>query len=70
MDKKIMSLCFLLLIVMAVTVTYVAYNQSASVEDQQSYVPADGNVADEDIIDEIDDSFIPEDDEIEIGEMV
>ena len=65
-----MSLCFLLLIVMAVTVTYVAYNQSASVEDQQSYIPADGNVTDEDIIDEIDDSFIPEDDEIEIGEMV
>ena len=70
MDKKIMSLCFLLLIVMAVTVTYVAYNQSSSVEDQQGYIPADGDVADEDIIDEIDDSFIPEDDEIEIGEMV
>jgi len=55
---------------MAVTVTYVAYNQSSSVEDQQGYIPADGDVADEDIIDEIDDSFIPEDDEIEIGEMV
>ena len=70
MDKKIMSLCFLLLIVMAVTVTYVAYTQSVSVENQQSYIPADGDVTDEDIIDEIDDSFIPEDDEIEIGEMV
>ena len=70
MDKKIMSLCFLLLIVMAVTVTYVVYNQSASLEDQQSYIPADGAVTDEDIIGEIDDSFIPEDDEIEIGEMI
>ncbi len=70
MDKKIMSLCFLLLIVMAVTVTYVASNQPSSVENQQSYIPADGAVTDEDIIDEIDDSFIPEDDEIEIGEMV
>ena len=70
MDKKIMSLCFLLLIVMAVTATYVAYTQSVSVENQQSYITADGDVTDEDIIDEIDDSFIPEDDEIEIGEMV
>ncbi len=65
-----MSLCFLLLIVMAVTVTYVAFNQPFSGENQQSYIPADGAVTDEDIIDEIDDSFIPEDDEIEIGEMV
>ena len=70
MDKKIMSLCFLLLIVTAVTVTYVAFNQPFSGENQQSYIPTDGAVTDEDIIDEIDDSFIPEDDEIEIGEMV
>ena len=70
MDKKIMSLCFLLLIVMAVTVTYVAFNQPSSGENQQSYIPTDGAVTDEDIIDEIGDSFIPEDDEIEIGEMV
>ena len=70
MDKKIMALCFLLLIVIAVTVTYVTSNQPSSVENQQSYIPADGAVTDEDIIGEIDDSFIPEDDEIEIGEMI
>ena len=70
MDKKIISLCFLLIIVIAVTVTYIASNQLSSEEDQQNYVPAYGDVADGDINDEIDDIFISEDDEIEIGEMV
>ncbi len=70
MDKKIISICFLLIIVTAVTVAYVASNQPSLVENQKNYVPADGDLTDEDIFDEIDDSFIPEDDEIEIGEMV
>ncbi len=70
MDKKIISICFLLIIVIAVTVTYVVSNQLSPVENQQDYVPADGDAPDEDIFDEIDDSFIPEDEEIEIGEMV
>ena len=70
MDKKIISLCFLLIIVIAITVTYIASNQPSSEENQQNYVPADGDVADEDINDEINDIFISEDDEIEIGEMV
>lgn len=70
MDKKIISICFLLIIVIAVTVTYIAFNQPSSVENQQNNVPVDGNVTNEDISDEIDDFFISEDDEIEIGEMV
>lgn len=70
MDKKIISLCFLLIIVIAVTVTYVVSNQLPPVESQQDYAPADGDVTDEDINDEINDIFISEDDEIEIGEMV
>jgi hypothetical protein len=70
MDKKIISLCFLLIIVIAVTVTYIASNQLSSEENQQNYVPAYDDVADEDINDEINDLFISEDDEIEIGEMV
>jgi hypothetical protein len=70
MDKKIISLCFLLIIVIAVTVTYIASNQLSSEEDQQNYVPVYGDVTDEDITDEINDIFISEDDEIEIGEMV
>ena len=70
MDKKIISLCFLLIIVIAVTVTYIASNQLSSEENQQNYVPAYDGVADEDINDEINDMFISEDDEVEIGEMV
>jgi len=65
-----MSICFLLIIVIAVTVTYIAFNQPSSVENQQNNVPVDGDVTNEDISDEIDDFFISEDDEIEIGEMV
>ena len=70
MDKKIISLCFLLIIVIAVTVTYIASNQLSSEENQQNYVPAYSDVTDEDITDEINDIFISEDDEVEIGEMV
>ena len=70
MNKKIISLCFLLIIIIAITVTYVASNQFYPVENQQNYVPVDGDVTDEEIFDEIDDFFISEDDEIEIGEMI
>jgi hypothetical protein len=70
MDKKIMSICFLLIIVIAVTVTYIAFNQSFSLENQQNNIPVGDDVTDEDISDEIDDFFIYEGDEIEIGDMV
>lgn len=70
MEKKIISIVFLLIIVIAATATYVAYNQISSEEKQQDYVPADGDVTTEDLYDEIDDAFLSEDDEIEIGEMV
>ena len=70
MDKKIISICFLLIIVISVTITYIAFNQSSSVENQQNNIPVGGDVTNEDISDEIDDFFISEDDEIEIGEMV
>ena len=70
MDKKIISIFFLLIIVIAATVTYVAYNQIYPEEKQQDYTPTDNDVTAEDIYDEIDDAFLLEDDEIEIGEMV
>ena len=68
MDKKIISLCFLLIIVIAITVTYIASNQPSSEKNQQNYVP--GDVTDKDMSDGIGDFFILEGDEIEIGEMV
>jgi len=70
MDKKIFLISLLLIIAIAVTATYVVYNQSFLAEDQENYVPDDGDLTDQDISDEIDDFFISEGDEIEIGEMV
>jgi hypothetical protein len=70
MDKKIISICFLLIIVITVTVTYIAFNQSTSVKNQQNNIPVDGDVTDEEIFDEIDVLFLSEDEEIIIGEMV
>lgn len=69
MDKKIISIFFLLIIVISATVLFVTFNQSSYQEDQQNYFPAEG-LSDEDISNEIDDEFLSEDDEIDIGEMV
>jgi len=48
---------------------FVTFNQSSSQEYEQSDYPAE-NLSDEDISNEIDDEFLSEDDEINIGEMV
>jgi len=69
MDKKIISIFFLLIIVISATVLFVTFNQSSSQEDQQNYPPAE-DLSDEEISDEIDDEFLSEGDEIDIGEMV
>jgi len=69
MDKKILSIFFLLIIVISATVLFVTFNQSSSQEYEQSDYPAE-NLSDEDISNEIDDEFLSEDDEINIGEMV
>ena len=71
MDKKIISLCFLLIIVIAVTVTYIVLNQPSPEENPQ-HISADA-VTPEELSDEIDDyldDLIDEDDEIKIGAMV
>ena len=69
MDKKILSIFFLLMIVISATVLFVAFNQSASQENQQNSFPSE-DLTDEDISNEIGDEFLSEDDEIDIGEMV
>lgn len=69
MDKKILSIFFLLTIVISATVLFVTFNQSHSQEYQQDYSPTEG-LSDEDISNEINDEFLSEDDEIDIGEMV
>lgn len=70
MDKKILSVFVLLLVVIAATATYITYNALSS---EEKYVDNDSSediVTDEDISNELDDVFISEDDEVEIGEMV
>ena len=69
MDKKILSIFILLIVVIAVTALYVSYNQSFQEQNEQDFTP-DNTVDEEDISSEIDDVFLSEDDEIDIGEMV
>ena len=69
MDKKIIAIFSLLIIVISATVLFVTFNQSSSQEYEQSDYPAE-DLTDEDISNEIDDEFLSEDDEIDIGDMV
>jgi hypothetical protein len=70
MDKKIISLSFILLILIGVTVAYIAINQPSSTEINDSYGQEDGDITDDEIFNEVDDSFEPEDYEIDLGDMV
>lgn len=69
MDKKIISIFLLLIIVISATVLFVTLKQSTSQEDQQGYSSSE-DLTNEDISDEIDDAFLSDDDEVEIGEMI
>lgn len=66
MNKKIMSIFFLLIIVISIAVTYSYFSQSTTEKQYDS--PIDIN--EDDIGNEIDNLFLEEDDEIEIGEMI
>jgi hypothetical protein len=69
MDKKILSIFIILLIVVSTTVLYVTLKEPINNENQQDF-PLGENPTNEDISNEIDDAFIPEDDEIDIGDMI
>ncbi len=69
MDRKIFSILIILLIVVSITVLYVTLKETIYNEDQQDF-PLGENPTNEDISNEIDDAFIPEDDEIDIGDMI
>jgi regulatory protein YycI of two-component signal transduction system YycFG len=68
MNKKIASIIFLFIIILSVFVAYMYFNQSNTNEDQ--YNGNIENISDQDISNEIDDIFLEEDEEIEIGEMI
>ncbi|MDH7507002.1 MAG: hypothetical protein QHH15_04350 [Candidatus Thermoplasmatota archaeon] len=68
MNKKIISIIFLLILMVSITITYIYFNQKETGEKQES--GSGSFVNDEDVANEIDKIFIDEDDEIEIGEIV
>lgn len=70
MDKKILSIVFLLTIVIAVTATYVTYNTLPASEEGADSSSSEDVVTNDDISDELDDMFIPEDEDVELGDMV
>jgi len=68
MNKKIISLFLLLILMVSITATYVYFNQNENNGNQ--YDSSDKTVDDTDIANEIDDMFIEEDEEVEIGDII
>lgn len=68
MDKKIASIAIILLILISATIAFISFKQSETVEDNQTYSGED--VTNEDISNEIDETFLSEEDEVEIGDMI
>lgn len=68
MNKKIISIFFLLIIFASIALAYNYFNQNST--DKEQYGSSDKTVTDSDVASQIDDTFIGEDSEIEIGEMV
>lgn len=67
MNKKIISIFFLLIIFISITLGYSYYISNSN---EQQYNSPIQTISDNNISEEIDETFIEEDDEIEIGEMV
>ncbi|MDH7517540.1 MAG: hypothetical protein QHH19_04270 [Candidatus Thermoplasmatota archaeon] len=68
MNKKIVSILFLLIVFVSVALAYIYFNQAAT--DEKGYSGSSKDVSDEDLANEIDDIFLDEDSEVEIGEMI
>lgn len=68
MDKKIASIAIILLILISATIAFISFKQSETVADNQTYSGED--VTNDDISNEIDETFLSEEDEVEIGDMI
>jgi hypothetical protein len=68
MNKKIISIFFLLIIFASIALAYNYFNQKSTEEKQ--YDSSDKTVNDSDVASQVDDTVIDEDAEVEIGEMV
>lgn len=69
MDKKVISIFLLLIILISMATTYVVFNQADTKESRDDKL-TDSSISDGDLNSEIDNIFLEENDEIEIGEMV
>jgi len=67
MNKKIISIIFLLIIVISLTLVYTYYNNFVS--EESHYDSPIKTIDENNVSEEIDELFIEEDNEIEIGEM-
>jgi CHASE3 domain sensor protein len=67
MNKKIITLFFLLLVLGSILVVYSYLNQAA---DENTYTGSNNDISDEDILKELDELFVSEDDDIEIGDIL
>jgi hypothetical protein len=68
MDKKIISLLFLLILLISITVSYAYFKKPTTINDHQT---DSGSVINQDTIaTEIDSTFLEESQDIEIGEMI
>jgi len=68
MNKKIISIFFLLIILLSITLIYNFYDKVGT--DEKQYDSSIETIDENNVSEEIDDTFIEEDEEIEIGEMV
>ena len=68
MDKKIISIFFLLIIFISIAVTYIYFSDLTTEETQ--YDGSIETITEGDIANEIDNLLLEEDDEVEIGEMI
>lgn len=67
MKKKVLAIIFVLITVFSIALVYNVYTDESSKEDTTGYF--DG-VTSDDVMNEINDSLLDEDDDVEIGEMI
>ena len=68
MNKKIFSLSFVLILLVTMTVSYAYITQPNSQDDNQTHF--DGDVEEDTFASEINSTFLYENQDIEIGEMI
>ncbi len=68
MNKKILSLFFLLILLVSVTVSYAYFSQPSTSDDHQTNTG--GDIDDDTVSSEIDSTLLDEDQGVEIGDMI